>query len=362
MARTPTLFGTMSVFSGLVAVTLKWVNFHRSRGTDGFLGVLNRLNPHFVALIKRCSLILFWPIPAMTQPIFRDSLIVSRLWASWIMTFLSLMVMASRRWPSNEVRKISASFPTTLALLVGSYLLTSARQAWNPSPSLLVSPALAQSSSRRSNSATVASSPGRASTDLIISCTRPRWNRPAQVWNTRDQSRHSVSSPLKFSGWYLAANAPNPNRQLPDYTCFACRLVLVDRRQPGLESFSPFFGQDNLQRLACAEENQCVIESRSQHSSAQHLPSHKTIDQLHKVSTPCLDDHQTKPEDQENARGLSDPCSQIVSTCLYLARIGRPDLLWTVRYLARSAYDEWKKELRQYWFSLDFKKAGGQKR
>ena len=34
--------------------------------------------------------------------------------------------------------KISASFPTTLALPVGSYLLTHARQASNPSPSLLV--------------------------------------------------------------------------------------------------------------------------------------------------------------------------------------------------------------------------------
>ena len=131
---------------------------------------------------------------------------------------------------SNGVRKISASFTTTLALLVGSNLLTSAHQASNPSPSLLVrtnfqhfpfaeenqcmmdvccdtlqlstrpileskiqlsrgslissGSALAQSTSRRSNSATVASSPGRASTDLMISCTR--CNRPAQERNTRD--------------------------------------------------------------------------------------------------------------------------------------------------------------------------------
>ena len=32
----------------------------------------------------------------------------------------------------------------------------------------------------------------------------------------------------------------------------------------------------------------------------------------------------------------SDVCSQIVWTCLYLARIGRPDILWTVSKLARS--------------------------
>ena len=49
---------------------------------------------HFVALIKRCSLILFWPIPAMTQPIFMESRIVSRL----------IVVMASRKSPSNKRR------------------------------------------------------------------------------------------------------------------------------------------------------------------------------------------------------------------------------------------------------------------
>ena len=46
---------------------------------------------------------------------------------------------ASRRSPSNGLRKFSASFPTTLALLVDSYLLTSAHKASNPSNSLFVS-------------------------------------------------------------------------------------------------------------------------------------------------------------------------------------------------------------------------------
>ena len=43
----------------------------------------------------------------------------------------------TRRSPSNGVRKISESFPITLVLLVGSYLLTNAHQASNPSHSLL---------------------------------------------------------------------------------------------------------------------------------------------------------------------------------------------------------------------------------
>ena len=33
---------------------------------------------------------------------------------------------------------------------------------------------------------------------------------------------------------------------------------------------------------------------------------------------------------------LSHVCSQIVLKCLYLARIGRPDILWSVNKLARS--------------------------
>ena len=48
--------------------------------------------------------------------------------------------------------------------------------------------------------------------------------------------------------------------QLPDHTRFAGRLVLVNKRSPGLESLALFVGQDNFQRLAFAEENQCVVE------------------------------------------------------------------------------------------------------
>ena len=36
----------------------------------------------------------------------------------------------------------------------------------------------------------------------------------------------------------------------------------------------------------------------------------KTFDELHKVSTPCLDDHQRKPEDLESVGELSETCSK----------------------------------------------------
>ena len=58
--------------------------------------------------------------------------------------------------------------------------------------------------------------------------------------------------------------------------------------------------------------------------------------QLYKVSTPSLDDHQSKEDQLGSVGELSNCCSQIVLKCLYLARIGRPDNLWSVNKLARA--------------------------
>ena len=62
----------------------------------------------------------------------------------------------------------------------------------------------------------------------------------------------------------------------------------------------------------------------------------KTTQQLHKVSTPCIDDHHFKEEELKSVGELSKVCSQIVLKCFYLARIGRPEILWSVNKLARS--------------------------
>ena len=62
----------------------------------------------------------------------------------------------------------------------------------------------------------------------------------------------------------------------------------------------------------------------------------KTTQQLYKVSTPCIDDHHCKVEELKSVRDLSQVCSQIVLKCCNLARIGRPDILWSVNKLARS--------------------------
>ena len=64
--------------------------------------------------------------------------------------------------------------------------------------------------------------------------------------------------------------------------------------------------------------------------------ANKTTQQLYKGSTPCIDDHHFKEEELKSEGELSKVSSQIVLKCLYLARIGRPDIPWSVNKLARS--------------------------
>ena len=69
--------------------------------------------------------------------------------------------------------------------------------------------------------------------------------------------------------------------------------------------------------------------------------ANRTTQQLHKVEAPCLHDHQ--PEEKLKSAGeVSKVCAQIVLKCLHLARIGIPDILWSVNKLAR-AITKWTK-------------------
>ena len=52
--------------------------------------------------------------------------------------------------------------------------------------------------------------------------------------------------------------------------------------------------------------------------------------------------HHFKEEEKKSVGELSHVCSQIVLTRSYLARIGRPDILWSVNKLARSI-TQWTK-------------------
>ena len=60
-----------------------------------------------------------------------------------------------------------------------------------------------------------------------------------------------------------------------------------------------------------------------------------SIEQLYEISKPRLDDHQFKKEELETVGELSKVCSRIVLKCLYLARIGGQDILWSVNVCDR---------------------------
>ena len=70
--------------------------------------------------------------------------------------------------------------------------------------------------------------------------------------------------------------------------------------------------------------------------------ANKTTQQLYKVATPGIDDHQFKEEEMGSVGEMSKGCSQIFLKCLFLARDGRPAILWSVSELVR-AITKWTK-------------------
>ena len=71
-----------------------------------------------------------------------------------------------------------------------------------------------------------------------------------------------------------------------------------------------------------------VMESHAKKCVERYCElANKTTQQLYKVSTRCIDDHHFKEEEDMGSVGeLSTVCSQIVLKCVYLTRIGRPDI------------------------------------
>ena len=87
------------------------------------------------------------------------------------------------------------------------------------------------------------------------------------------------------------------------------------------------------EKLPCSE-NLCIsswsydMEGHAKKCVERYCElANKTTQQLCKVSTPCIDDHHFKEEELKSVGESSKVCSQIVLNYLYLARIGRPDIL-----------------------------------
>ena len=82
------------------------------------------------------------------------------------------------------------------------------------------------------------------------------------------------------------------------------------------------------------------MEGHANECAERHCElTNKTTQQLYKVSTPCIDDNHFKEEEFKSVGELSQVCSQIVQNCLYLARIGRPDIPWSVKEICTINYE-----------------------
>ena len=76
------------------------------------------------------------------------------------------------------------------------------------------------------------------------------------------------------------------------------------------------------------------MEGHAQKCVERHRElANNRVEQLYKLSWMIIN---FKQEEHESVRELSEVCSQIVLKCLYLARIGRPDILWSLNKRVRS--------------------------
>ena len=61
----------------------------------------------------------------------------------------------------------------------------------------------------------------------------------------------------------------------------------------------------------------------------------KPREPLKKVGTPCIDDHKIPPEEFIVKGELAPIAARVLLKALYVARIARMDLMWSVSMLAR---------------------------
>ena len=72
----------------------------------------------------------------------------------------------------------------------------------------------------------------------------------------------------------------------------------------------------------------------------------QSLAQLQKVVTPCIDCHQIPEDDFDTARESAEVRTQVVLKCIYLARVGRPDILCTENIFASAVAKCFKRSTR----------------
>ena len=131
-----------------------------------------------------------------------------------------------------------------------------------------------------------------------------------------------------------------------DHENLGCTQRRCERSKDTVDNYRTMFASrisaGATEKLPCSENLRISSWSYDMEGHAKKCVerycelANKTTRQLYKVSTPCTDDHHFKEEELKSVGELSKVCSQIVLKCLYLACIGRPEILWSVNKLARS--------------------------
>ena len=127
----------------------------------------------------------------------------------------------------------------------------------------------------------------------------------------------------------------------PTYVYLGCTQRQCEISKDIVDNYSTMFesriSAGAIEKLPCSDNLRvsswsCDMEGHAKKCVARCCElANRTTQQLHKVSTPCVDDHHFKEEELKSVGELSTVCSQIILKCWYLARIGRPDIIWSVK-------------------------------
>ena len=123
---------------------------------------------------------------------------------------------------------------------------------------------------------------------------------------------------------------PNARRQHINLTLsLVCALSRRAQVSVFLGPEQPFLSK---QQIAHISGSTCALNGEKEKKRNRR----EKKEQYCRVSAPCWDDHNFKKEELESVGEHSKVYSQIVLRCLYLARIRRSDILWSVNKLVRA--------------------------